>query len=227
MVLQAHAVRLPSHALAPVLQGTGCHYSVRACSGTTDWPRVLRDMGSSGSLRASLPLGRSAISDLQESPLAQSLEGGLADPARFPRETRYFKLSLMAVGAWACLGPTVALVFSSQRADMSVFQSPGEGEKASCWPWCLLAGTCMVKWLQQEGGPEQWPHLCPLAEVALGSPSAGVNESPLMTWGEVENTPLRVEGSETPYVDRTPGPAFKVSHGEGTMSGTPSGPVVF
>lgn len=35
-----------------------------------------------------------------------------------------------------------------------------------------------------------------------------------MTWGEVENTPLRVEGSETPYVDRTPGPAFKVSCGE-------------
>lgn len=31
-----------------------------------------------------------------------------------------------------------------------------------------------------------------------------------MTWGEVENTPLRVEGSETPYVDRTPGPAFKI-----------------
>lgn len=31
-----------------------------------------------------------------------------------------------------------------------------------------------------------------------------------MTWGEVENTPLRVEGSDTPYVDRTPGPAFKV-----------------
>lgn len=38
-----------------------------------------------------------------------------------------------------------------------------------------------------------------------------------MTWGEVENTPLRVEGSETPYVDRTPGPAFKVGCGEGSM----------
>lgn len=37
-----------------------------------------------------------------------------------------------------------------------------------------------------------------------------MSESPLMTWGEVENTPLRVEGSDTPYVDRTPGPAFKV-----------------
>lgn len=33
-----------------------------------------------------------------------------------------------------------------------------------------------------------------------------------MTWGEIESTPLRLEGSETPYVDRTPGPAFKVFH---------------
>lgn len=40
----------------------------------------------------------------------------------------------------------------------------------------------------------------------------GVNDSPLMTWGEIESTPLRVDGSETPYVDRTPGPAFKVFH---------------
>jgi protein DGCR14 len=48
----------------------------------------------------------------------------------------------------------------------------------------------------------------------VDSPSVGVNESPLMTWGEVENTPLRIEGSETPYVDRTPGPSFKVGYGE-------------
>lgn len=53
----------------------------------------------------------------------------------------------------------------------------------------------------------------------MGTLSAGVSESPLMTWGEVENTPLRVEGSETPYVDRTPGPAFKVGHGEGSPDG--------
>lgn len=58
------------------------------------------------------------------------------------------------------------------------------------------------------------------------SSSAGVNESPLMTWGEVENTPLRVEGSETPYMDRTPGPAFKVSRSEGSTGGTLSGCVV-
>ena len=48
-----------------------------------------------------------------------------------------------------------------------------------------------------------------------------------MTWGDVENTPLRVEGSETPYVDRTPGPAFKVGCGEESLSGTPRGRMAF
>lgn len=48
-----------------------------------------------------------------------------------------------------------------------------------------------------------------------------------MTWGEVENTPLRVEGSETPYVDRTPGPAFKVGYGETSSGATLSGHMVF
>lgn len=77
-----------------------------------------------------------------------------------------------------------------------------------------------------EGGPGCTPAWVTLPEVAVGSLSAGVSESPLMTWGEVENTPLRVEGSETPYVDRTPGPAFKVRHGEGSTGGTSGGCVV-
>ncbi|XP_071066025.1 splicing factor ESS-2 homolog isoform X2 [Dasypus novemcinctus] len=58
--------------------------------------------------------------------------------------------------------------------------------------------------------PQEPPRVGGFGFVATPSPAPGVNESPLMTWGEVENTPLRVEGSETPYVDRTPGPAFKI-----------------
>ncbi|XP_012886987.1 PREDICTED: protein DGCR14 isoform X2 [Dipodomys ordii] len=57
--------------------------------------------------------------------------------------------------------------------------------------------------------PQESPRVGGFGFVATPSPAPGVNESPLMTWGEVENTPLRVEGSDTPYVDRTPGPAFK------------------
>ncbi|GAB1300078.1 Splicing factor ESS-2 homolog [Apodemus speciosus] len=58
--------------------------------------------------------------------------------------------------------------------------------------------------------PQESPRVGGFGFVATPSPAPGVNESPLMTWGEVENTPLRVEGSESPYVDRTPGPTFKI-----------------
>lgn len=31
-----------------------------------------------------------------------------------------------------------------------------------------------------------------------------------MTWGEIEDTPFRLDGSDTPLIERTHGPAFKV-----------------
>ncbi|XP_060539753.1 splicing factor ESS-2 homolog [Pantherophis guttatus] len=58
--------------------------------------------------------------------------------------------------------------------------------------------------------PQESPKVNGYGFVATPSPAPGVNESPLMTWGEIESTPLRLEGSDTPYVDRTPGPAFKI-----------------
>lgn len=39
----------------------------------------------------------------------------------------------------------------------------------------------------------------------------GVAESPLMTWGEIESTPFRLDGSDTPYAERNIGPSFKVN----------------
>lgn len=44
--------------------------------------------------------------------------------------------------------------------------------------------------------------------VATPSPAPGVNESPLMTWGEIESTPFRLDGSSTPSA--SPGPQFKM-----------------
>ncbi|XP_071619078.1 splicing factor ESS-2 homolog [Heliangelus exortis] len=58
--------------------------------------------------------------------------------------------------------------------------------------------------------PQESPKVNGYGFVATPSPAPGVNESPFMTWGEIESTPLRLEGSETPYVERTPGPAFKI-----------------
>ena len=46
--------------------------------------------------------------------------------------------------------------------------------------------------------------------VATPSPAPGVNESPLMTWGEIEGTPFQLEPNETPLVPSS-GPTFKVS----------------
>lgn len=40
----------------------------------------------------------------------------------------------------------------------------------------------------------------------------GVADSPLMTWGEIESTPFRLDGSESPYIERNHGPSFKVLH---------------
>lgn len=44
-------------------------------------------------------------------------------------------------------------------------------------------------------------------DVSLPS---GVAESPLMTWGEIESTPFRLDGSDTPYTERNLGPSFKI-----------------
>ncbi|XP_071944038.1 splicing factor ESS-2 homolog [Antedon mediterranea] len=40
--------------------------------------------------------------------------------------------------------------------------------------------------------------------VAAPSPVPGVHDSPLMTWGEIESTPMRIDGSQTP-ASKTPG----------------------
>ncbi|KAJ1524075.1 hypothetical protein ONE63_010613 [Megalurothrips usitatus] len=45
--------------------------------------------------------------------------------------------------------------------------------------------------------------------VAMDSPMPGVMDSPLMTWGEIEGTPFRLDGGDTPYRP-TQGPCFKM-----------------
>jgi len=40
------------------------------------------------------------------------------------------------------------------------------------------------------------------------SPALGVEDSPLMTWGQVEGTPFRLEGCETPLLQGGGGPGF-------------------
>ncbi|KAJ1093767.1 hypothetical protein NDU88_006859 [Pleurodeles waltl] len=58
--------------------------------------------------------------------------------------------------------------------------------------------------------PQDSPKVQGYGFVGTPSPIPGVEDSPLMTWGEIESTPFRLDGSETPYVDKSPGPAFKI-----------------
>lgn len=41
--------------------------------------------------------------------------------------------------------------------------------------------------------------------VKTPSPAPGVDDSPLMTWGEIEGTPFRLDGSDTPLPSSTVG----------------------
>ncbi|EEB20233.1 es2 protein, putative [Pediculus humanus corporis] len=45
--------------------------------------------------------------------------------------------------------------------------------------------------------------------VRTPSPMPGVNESPIITWGEIEGTPFRLDGSDTPYSSSS-GPTFRI-----------------
>ncbi|PNF24344.1 Protein DGCR14 [Cryptotermes secundus] len=46
--------------------------------------------------------------------------------------------------------------------------------------------------------------------VKTPSPAPGVNESPLMTWGEIEGTPFRLDGGDTPIRTTLQGPSFRI-----------------
>ncbi|XP_070573022.1 splicing factor ESS-2 homolog [Ptychodera flava] len=55
---------------------------------------------------------------------------------------------------------------------------------------------------------EETPNVNGYSFVATPSPAPGRNgdESPMMTWGEIESTPFRLDGSQTP----APGPSFRI-----------------
>ncbi|KAK5638194.1 hypothetical protein RI129_012489 [Pyrocoelia pectoralis] len=58
--------------------------------------------------------------------------------------------------------------------------------------------------------PVDGPNMNGFSFVRTPSPRPGVADTPLMTWGEIEGTPFRLDGSDTP-LPRTPGPSFKMS----------------
>lgn len=57
----------------------------------------------------------------------------------------------------------------------------------------------------------QTPNIGGWSFVKTPSPHPGVLDSPLMTWGQIEGTPFRLDGSDTPLPPRSQGPSFKMS----------------
>lgn len=57
----------------------------------------------------------------------------------------------------------------------------------------------------------QTPRVNGYGFVKTPSPAPGMgDESPLMTWGEIEGTPFRLDGTDNTPLPKTPGPTFKV-----------------
>jgi len=61
----------------------------------------------------------------------------------------------------------------------------------------------------REVAAEETPQVNGYSFVATPSPMPGAEESPFMTWGEIEGTPFRLDASDTP-IPKTPGPAFVI-----------------
>jgi len=57
--------------------------------------------------------------------------------------------------------------------------------------------------------PSETPNVGGYGFMGTPSPAPGVEESPLMTWGEIEGTPFRLDGGGTPRA-QTPGPSFQM-----------------
>lgn len=55
------------------------------------------------------------------------------------------------------------------------------------------------------------PRVNGFAFVATPSPRPGECESPLMTWGQIEGTPFRLDGGDTPLLRTSQGPSFRMA----------------
>ncbi|EDO41932.1 predicted protein [Nematostella vectensis] len=82
----------------------------------------------------------------------------------------------------------------------------------------MLADASAAKLAQQQGkigvdgqviAPSETPKVNGFGFIATPSPAPGVDASPLMTWGSIDGTPFRLDGSDTPKPS-TPGPGFRM-----------------
>ncbi|MGH0149508.1 UNVERIFIED_CONTAM: hypothetical protein FKN15_035005 [Acipenser sinensis] len=130
------------------------------------------------------------------------------------------------VNGYGFLGtPSPAPVFPVQRLEilsesLSLFITRFQGDpfsKALSKSQLQQAAALNAQFKQGKVGPDgkdllaqDSPKVNGYGFLGTPSPAPGVTDSPLMTWGEIESTPFRLDASDTPYVERTRGPSFKI-----------------
>ncbi|CAG5135367.1 unnamed protein product [Candidula unifasciata] len=81
-------------------------------------------------------------------------------------------------------------------------------QKAACFRALINQGKIGHDGKEIQAG--QSPQVNGYGFVGTPSPAPGVSESPLMTWGEIDSTPTRLDANSDLFLSTTPGPVFKI-----------------
>ncbi|XP_026884627.2 splicing factor ESS-2 homolog isoform X1 [Electrophorus electricus] len=161
-----------------------------------------------------------------EAEFKQRHEENLALPSS---ETQALESTKAGLETWEYKAKNSLMYYPEGVKDETVFKKPREvmyrNTRFDVDPFCKALNKSQIQQaaalnaqfkLGKVGpdGKELLPHGSPKVNgygfEGTPSPAPGVCESPLMTWGEVESTPFRLDGSDTPIVERNMGPSFKI-----------------
>ncbi|XP_026996962.1 splicing factor ESS-2 homolog [Tachysurus fulvidraco] len=161
-----------------------------------------------------------------EAEFKQRREENLALPSS---ETQALECVKAGVETWEYTAKNALMYYPEGVKDDTMFKKPREvlykNTRFDVDPFCKALNKSQIQQaaalnaqfkLGKVGpdGKELLPHESPKVNgygfEGAPSPAPGVCESPLMTWGEIEDTPFRLDGSETPLIERSHGPAFKI-----------------
>uniref|UniRef100_A0A672P529 Ess-2 splicing factor homolog n=1 Tax=Sinocyclocheilus grahami TaxID=75366 RepID=A0A672P529_SINGR len=144
-------------------------------------------------------------------------------------EKQALECTKAGVETWQYKAKNALMYYPEGEKDDTLFKKPREvlykNTRFDVDPFCKAlnksqiqqAAALHAQFKQGKVGPdgkELLPHESPKVNgygfEGEASPAPGVAESPLMTWGEIESTPFRLDGSDTPLVERSHGPSFKI-----------------
>ncbi|KAI7793516.1 splicing factor ESS-2 homolog [Triplophysa rosa] len=161
-----------------------------------------------------------------ESEYRERHEQNLALPST---EQQALECTRAGLDTWQYKAKNALMYYPEGEKDDTLFKKPREvlykNTRFSGDPFCKAlnksqiqqAAALNAQFKQGKVGPdgkELLPHESPKVNgygfEGEPSPAPGVAESPLMTWGEIESTPFRLDGLDTPLVERGHGPSFKI-----------------